>query len=121
MKAYHLLVIISLTIGVFLHVVYFNSISNKLNHDETAFGYNAYSILKTGKDEHDVSYSLYFKSFYDYKLPVYSYTSVIPNSFLGLMPIAVRLFLQISGLSALALIYFVSNRLFGKKIAQYSI
>lgn len=59
--------------------------------DEASFGYNAYSILKTGKDEHGVSFPLVFKAFGDQKLPAYAY-SVIPFiKLFGLNNLAVRL------------------------------
>lgn len=44
--------------------------------DETSIGYNAYSILRTGADEHGVSFPLYFKAFSEYKNPVFIYTLV---------------------------------------------
>ena len=46
------------------------------NADEASFGYNAYSILKTGKDEYGTLLPLRLKSFGDYKLPLYTYLSV---------------------------------------------
>jgi hypothetical protein len=52
------------------------------NADEAAFGYNAYSLLKTGKDEYGIFLPLRLKSFGDFKMPLYSYLSV---PFIGLM------------------------------------
>ena len=39
--------------------------------DEASIGYNAYSILKTGRDEWNNLLPLSFKSFGEYKLPLY--------------------------------------------------
>lgn len=61
-----------------------------LYQDETAIGYNAYSILKTGKDEYGINFPLYFKSFGDYKLPVYIYSTVPSIILFGLSSFAVR-------------------------------
>src|ERR1700689_3486693 len=61
-----------------------------LYQDESAIGYNAYSILKTGKDEYGVSYPLYFESFGDYKLPVYIYLTAISIKLFGMNEFAVR-------------------------------
>ena len=44
--------------------------------DEAALGYNAYSIMLTGKDEYGISFPLRLKSFGDYKMPLYSYLSI---------------------------------------------
>src|SRR5580704_17428255 len=61
-----------------------------LYQDESAIGYNAYSILKTGKDEYGYSYPLYFKSYNDYKLPVYIYLTAASIKVFGLSEFAVR-------------------------------
>ena len=44
--------------------------------DETALGYNAYSILKTGRDEYGTFLPLSIRSFDDYKPPLYVYLTV---------------------------------------------
>jgi len=62
-----------------------------LNPDEAALGYNAYSLIQTGKDEHGVSWPLHFKSFGDYKPGGYVYLAIPFVKLLGLTPLAVRL------------------------------
>ncbi len=47
-----------------------------LNADEAAIGYNAYSLLQTGKDEYGKSFPLSIRSFDDYKPPLYAYLTV---------------------------------------------
>ena len=47
-----------------------------LTPDEAALGYNAYSILKTGRDEFGKSFPIIFKSFGDYKPGLYVYLDV---------------------------------------------
>lgn len=44
--------------------------------DEAAIGYNAYSVLLTDKDEYGMKLPLIFRSFGDFKAPVYSYILV---------------------------------------------
>lgn len=58
--------------------------------DESAIGYNALSILQTGKDEYGKTLPLYFKSFGDYKLPIYIYATVPSIMLFGLNEFAVR-------------------------------
>jgi len=41
--------------------------------DEASLGYNAYSILQTGRDEYGKLLPLIFKSFGDYKPGLYAY------------------------------------------------
>jgi 4-amino-4-deoxy-L-arabinose transferase-like glycosyltransferase len=62
-----------------------------LNPDEAALGYNAYSLIKTGKDEHGAPWPLHFKSFGDYKPGGYVYLAIPFVKILGLTPLAVRL------------------------------
>ena len=62
-----------------------------LNPDEAALGYNAYSLILTGKDEHGIPWPLHFKSFGDYKPGLYVYLVIPFVKILGLMPIAIRL------------------------------
>lgn len=44
--------------------------------DEPAFGYSAYSILETGRDEWGKSFPIVFKSYGDQKMPLYVYSLV---------------------------------------------
>lgn len=62
-----------------------------LTMDEVSIGWNAYSILKTGKDEHNERLPLAFKSVGDYKPPVNIYLTVPSMALLGKTEVAVRL------------------------------
>jgi len=85
------------------------------NADEAAFGYNAYSILKTGKDEYGTTLPLRLKSFGDNKLPLYSYLSVPFVATFGLNDLGTKgLNLSVSFLLPLA-VYFFTKELLGKK------
>lgn len=61
-----------------------------LNSDEAAIGYNVYSLLKTGLDEHGKSWPLHFTSFGDYKPGGYFYLVLPAVSIFGLTTFAVR-------------------------------
>src|SRR3989344_4929450 len=60
------------------------------SQDESAIGYNAYSILQTGKDEYGKFLPVYFKSFGDYKLPVYFYLTALSVKIFNLNEFSVR-------------------------------
>jgi len=62
-----------------------------LNPDEAALGYNAYSLLQTGRDEHGEAWPIHFKSFGDYKPGGYVYLALPSIKLLGLTPFAIRL------------------------------
>jgi 4-amino-4-deoxy-L-arabinose transferase-like glycosyltransferase len=101
--------LIVFAVAFFLRFYKLGEIPNGLYQDETAIGYNAYSILETGKDEHGLPYPLYFRSFGDYKLPVYIYLTVPSVKFFGLTPFAVRLPSAIFGLLTVIAFYFFIN------------
>jgi len=79
-----------LILALILRSIFINT-TPALNPDEAALGYNAYSIIKTGKDEHGHSFPLHLKSFGDYKPAFYTYLSIPSIAIFGLNPFSVRL------------------------------
>lgn len=81
--------------------------------DEAAYGYNAYSIMKTGRDEYGKQFPLILKSFYDYKGAIYAYLTIPFISVSGLNEWAVRapsaLFGVLFVLLTYALVYRISD------------
>lgn len=86
-----------------------------LNSDEAAFGYNAYSILKTGKDEYGMTLPSRFKSFGENKLPVLGYLTVPFIASFGLNETATRLPTTLVGIALPLLFYFVTKELLQRK------
>lgn len=82
--------ILILSLAIILRFWQINSLPS-LNPDEAALGYNAYSLLQTGKDEHGQSWPIHFKSFGDYKPGGYVYLGMPFIKIFGLTPLAVRL------------------------------
>ena len=98
--------------ALFLRVYKINSNPPGLTPDEASLGYNAYSILKTGKDEYGTFMPIIFKSFGDYKPGLYVYLTVPFVAILGLNETAVRLPSVFSGVFTVFLIYLISKELF---------
>ena len=111
-KAVLLLIII---LAIFLRTYKMGEIPASLNPDEVALGYNAYSILKTGADEHGQFLPLSLKSFGDWKLPIYSYFATLPVALFGLSDIAVRIPSIIAGALGVYLMYCIAIALFKKR------
>lgn len=108
----HFLTILCIFIIAFtLRFYKLGEIPNGLYQDETAIGYNAYSIITTGKDEYAKSYPLYFKSFGDWKLPVYIYSDIIPIQLFGLNAFSVRFPSALFGFLTVIIFYFFTNEL----------
>ncbi len=83
-----------------------------LNSDEAALGYNSYSLLQTSKDEFGTSWPLTFKSFNDYKPPLYVYISIPFIKIFGLNVFAIRLPSALLGIATIWLVYLLANHLF---------
>lgn len=96
------------------------NIPPSLDWDEAALGYNAYSILKTGKDEYGTAFPLVLRSFDDYKPPLYIYLTVPSVALFGLEPWAVRLPSAIMGILAVIGTYFLVKELFSQKLYKLS-
>lgn len=78
-----------------------------LNADEASFGYDAYSIANTGKDQWGNFLPIVLKSFGDYKSPVYSYLAIPTVKVFGLNTFATRLPNVIVGTLAVLAVYFL--------------
>jgi 4-amino-4-deoxy-L-arabinose transferase-like glycosyltransferase len=110
-------IILFLIIGLALFLRLYKVTSNppSLNWDETSIGYNAYSILKTGRDEWGQLFPLHFKSFGEYKLPVQIYGSIPGIAIFGLNEFGVRITPIIYGTLTILLLYFLVLEAFKKK------
>lgn len=91
-----------------------------LNWDEISHGYNAYSLLKTGKDEWGVSWPTIFRAYGDYKLPAYIYFTSVSEAFFGLNEFAVRLPSALAGVLTVIFTYLLACRLFTKQVGLIS-
>src|SRR3989344_1048050 len=80
-----LIVWVLFIIGLTVRVWGLGSYPSELHRDEAAIAWNAYSLLKTGYDEHGAGpWPILFESFADYKLPVLVYLDVLTIKLFGL-------------------------------------
>jgi 4-amino-4-deoxy-L-arabinose transferase-like glycosyltransferase len=86
--------------------------------DEAAQGYNAYSILLTGKDEFGKSYPVTFRSFTDFKTPVYTYLIVPLIPVFGLTTFAIRFPSFFFSILTIPFLYLLLKRISPIKYAQ---
>lgn len=82
-----------------------------LYSDEVNQGYNAYSLLLTGRDEHGVLWPVSLRSFGDWKPPLPTYIMMPAIFFLGLDAVSVRLPSAILGIISVALTYMLAKQL----------
>lgn len=102
-----------LLVAFFLRIYRVTEIPPSLNWDEASIGYNAYSILKTGKDEWGESFPLHFKSYGEYKLPAQIYASIPGIYFFGLNEFGVRITPVVYGTLTVLLTFLLARSLFG--------
>lgn len=101
-----------LILATILRLVRLGSIPPHLTPDEASLGYNAYSILKTGKDEYGKFLPIIFKSFGDYKPGLYIYATVPFVAIFGLNEFAVRFPSALAGVLSVYLIFLLVRLLF---------
>jgi len=92
-----------------------DAIPEGFHSDEAAFGYNAYSILKTGRDEYGKVFPLTLQSFGDYKAALYAYTVIPFMAVLGPTELSVRLPSCVAGMLWVVVIYMFVWTLSKKK------
>lgn len=110
-----------LSLAAFLRLWQLGVVPVSPDWDEAALGYNAYSILKTGRDEYGTFLPRALRSFDDYKPPLYTYLIIPSIAAFGLNTWSVRLPSAIMGILAILGTYFLVFKLFNKStIAQLS-
>ena len=106
------LIIAILILAAILRLAFLDIHPAGLNADEAAIGYNAWSLIETGKDEHGVAWPLVFRSFDDYKPPLYFYIVLPFVKVMGLSVWSVRLPSALLGIASVFLIFLLTKRLF---------
>lgn len=115
------LIVLILLIASLLRLYKLGSVPPHLTPDEASLGYNAYSILKTGRDEYGTLLPIIFKSFGDFKPGLYIYAAVPSIALLGLSEFSTRLPSAVAGILAVFLIYkIISLALSNKKLSLVS-
>lgn len=103
-KKYLFLIILILLLAAFLRLWRLEEVPTGLHGDEVSLGYNAYSILKTGKDEWGERYPLHFKAFGDYRPGGYFYLVALSEIIFGLTGYAIRFPSALVGILSIPLI-----------------
>ncbi len=112
MQKTNLILILIVSFAFAFRIFSINIIPFGFTPDEASFGYDAYSILKTGKDQWGKTLPLTLESFGDYKLPLYTYLTIPSVAVFGLNKFAVRLPNAIVGTLAVLATYLLVQELF---------
>ena len=115
MKKYLILLTLIFT-GAFLsRVVGLSSFPVGFTQDEAGIGYDAYSLLLTGKDQWGKSFPLVLRSFGDFKMPLYSYLAIPSIKLFGLNEFSVRLPNAILGSFAVLATFLMVSKITKRK------
>ena len=112
-----ILFLLIITIAVVTRFYLLGEAPHGLYLDEAGQGYSAYSLLKTGKDEFGKPYPFVFRSFLDFKTPVYIYMIVPLIDLFGLTKFTVRLPSAVFSILTFPFLYLLIKNLSSKKHA----
>lgn len=111
----HFLIGVIFLIALFLRTYALSSIPVGLHGDEASIGYNAYSLLKTGRDQNGNFLPLSIDQFGDYRPAGYHYLDVPFIALFGLNAIVVRLPAALFGSLTVIIFYLLLKELFKNK------
>lgn len=114
------IVIMALLYGIISRGLWLSVSPPSLNWDEAALGYNAYSLLQTGRDEYGRFLPLTLRSFDDYKGAIYAYAILPFIAFLGLTETAVRLPSALAGIGLIVLAWLIGKKVAGRQAGAWS-
>lgn len=106
-----LILILIVCFSLILRFIWLDRIPSSLYTDEADQGYNAYSILLTGRDEHGAFLPVALRSFGDWKPPLPTYLMIPFIKVLGLSEISVRLPSSILGVGTIILTFLLVSQL----------
>ncbi len=109
-----------LLFAIFLRTYQLDKVPVALFGDEIDVGYQAYSILNTGKDISGRFLPTYIKSIAEFRAPLFIYSAVPFVGIFGLNEWGVRLPAAFWGVLTVFGVYLLGANLFGKRVALIS-
>jgi len=113
-KKTKLILLIVLVVSALLRLWGVDRVPVSLFSDELDVGYQAYSILKTGKDYFGNSWPIHLQSYADYRVPLYIYSSLPTVATFGITPWGVRLPAAFFGILGVWGIFLLIREISGK-------
>lgn len=88
--------------------------------DEASIGYNAFSLLKGGRDEHGRKWPIFYQAFGEYKNPIMLYSTIPFVAIFGLNEFSVRLVSATYGILGIIAVYFLGKKMFSPSVGLFS-
>lgn len=111
-----LVILLILAFGFWVRIYVIDLVPPSLHVDEVDVGYQAYSLLKTGRDYFGNFLPLHIHSFTDWCTPLYFYLTIPFVAILGLNPWAVRLVSVFAGTLSIFLVYLTVKKIWPERV-----
>src|SRR5215212_2190517 len=98
-----------------LRLVWLGQIPARLNHDEAVKGYDAWSILHTGRDQYGVRFPLIFRSIGDQREALMPYAIALSEAAFGPTDFAVRLPAALAGVALVGAVFLLGRETLGAR------
>src|SRR4030065_1409507 len=102
--------VIILLVASFLRLWKLGTVPVSLFGDELDVGYQAYSILKTGRDYQGNFMPLHFHSLAEWRTPLYLYSTVPTVAIFGISPYGVRVPAAFFGIAGVIAVYLLVKK-----------
>lgn len=112
-------ILLIILLASILRIINITSNPKSMYGDELTLVYDAYSILKTGKDQSGEFLPVFF-SMGGGRPPVYIYATIPFVALFGPTALATRSVSILSGVGVVILLYLICDKLINKKVALYS-
>lgn len=113
-----LFLVLVLSLASFLRLWGLTKVPVSMFADELDVGYQAYSLLKTGKDYMGNPWPLHFQSYSDTRTPLYIYATVPTVSIFGISSLGVRLPAALFGILGVWGIYLLVKELLKRGLTR---
>ena len=112
-RAHLVLAAAILLVAAILRLAWLGTIPAGLSHDEVVKGYDAWSVLHTGRDQYSQRFPPVFRGLGDYREGMLPYLIVFSEAVFGLSDWAVRLPTALAGIALVGVIVLLGRELFG--------
>lgn len=116
-KSTYLYLLLILVIALFLRLILLDKIPNGFYTDEASNGYDAYSLLSTGRDRFGEKFPLFLRGQGGFRAATYSYLAIPFIKIFGLNEFATRLTACVLGIFTIIFIYYLMKEIANEKIA----
>lgn len=118
-KKHKLFLVLILLLAAFLRFYQLEKVPPGFHIDEVTVGYNAYSLMETGKDENGNLLPLYIDSFGDFRPAGYFYLTIPSVMIFGVNEFAVRFPSVFFGILTVLLVFFLVEEIFQKRFVSF--